>query len=323
MAKKHRRHHGHNKVMEFIGFYSMMPLILLIRAMPLKLMLGLAWGIGFAGYYIAPFRKKVVMENLRMAFGDEKSEKELRRIARDCYVNFSLMAMEFIMMPSIRPERVRELICELEGEEYYDEIRRRPEADCLVITGHIDNWEIIGSYFCSIGIPLSVIARPIHNVYLEREIKTTRERVGLQIISTRGNPREILSHIRAGRIVAFLSDQDARRAGVFVNFFGRPASTFAGAAVLGQRAKKPIFPVFSVRVGLDRHKVIFTPPIYPRESPDGNPTSPEVVREIVQEYTAALESVIRRYPGQYFWFHRRWKTQPKKPRACRLQVKNS
>ena len=79
-----------------------------------------------------------------------------------------------------------------------------------------------------------------------------------------------------------------------------------------QRLNVPILPLFDVRTNLGSHKAIFKPPIYPREQGKGQEANSDIVREIVQEYTQIIESMIREYPEQYFWFHRRWKTKPKK-----------
>jgi KDO2-lipid IV(A) lauroyltransferase len=170
----------------------------------------------------------------------------------------------------------------------------------------------MGAYFSLMGVPLSAITRPMHNRYWEADIKRTREVRDTRVLSTREPIKHILTDIRKGRAVVFLVDQDARKNGVFVDFFEHPASTFAGPALLMQRFNVPILPFYTFRTSLTTHKVVFKPPIYPRPENDGGVSRDDIVSDIVQEYTKFIEATIREVPEQYFWFHRRWKSKPKK-----------
>ncbi|UCH85084.1 MAG: lysophospholipid acyltransferase family protein, partial [Candidatus Latescibacterota bacterium] len=100
--------------------------------------------------------------------------------------------------------------------------------------------------------------------------------------------------------------QDARHHGIFVDFFGRPASTVRGPAVFAIRRDCPIVPCFLIREGCDRHRAVFERPLWPDERLSGR----EAVRELTQRFTMLLEDYVRKYPEQYFWTHRRWKTKP-------------
>lgn len=319
MSKKRK-----STVATYLSYYFAQPFIFLIRSLPHTIALRIARLVGMVAYYLMPIRKKTVLQNLRRAFGKEKSEKELRRIARQCYQNFSMTVTEFIRMPVMDSEYLASLIEQIEGEEYFNQVGRE-KGGYLVVSGHLGNWEMVGSYFASIGVPVSVVARPMHNPLWDRAINAIREKKGMRVISTRASPKLLISHIREGRAVAFLVDQDARGAGIWVDFFGHPASTFTGPAVFLQRFRMPILPMYTVRTGLARHKVIFKPPIYPelyfkqvkgcgeeQENRQEREAHSDVTRQIVQQYTSLLESVIREYPEQYFWFHRRWKTTSKK-----------
>ena len=304
-----------SKVFEYISYYGSMPLVFLLRLLPHRLILGMAGLLGILSYYVFPFRKKVVLDNLKQAFGTDKTPAEIRRITRACYYNFSVMFAEFIRMPVISPIQLQSLVTEVEGWQYYEELAKE-KGGYLVITAHLGNWELLASYFSSLGIPFSVIARPMHNSMWDAEINRTRVKNGLSVLSTREPVKHILSHIRQGRPVVFLVDQDARRNGIFVNFFNKPASTFAGVGVLTLRFGLPILPFFTVRTSLTHHKGIFKPPIYPQEYVNDTRPRDEVVHDVVQRVTDLVESVVREYPDQYFWFHRRWKTRPKKKKVC-------
>ncbi|MCD6386159.1 hypothetical protein J7M23_10345 [Candidatus Sumerlaeota bacterium] len=205
----------------YLSFYPAQPFIFLIRLLPHRLALRIARLMGLVAYYLVPIRKKTVLENLHRAFGNEKSEKELKRIARQCYQNFSMTVTEFIRMPILDSGYIASLIERIEGEEYFNQVGRE-KGGYLVISGHLGNWEMVGSYFASIGVPVSVVARPMHNPLWDDAINTTREKKGMRVISTRATPKLLISHIRQGRVVAFLVDQDARGAGEVVDFLDIP-----------------------------------------------------------------------------------------------------
>jgi len=309
MKKKRRR----STFWAALGYFGAKPLVILIRILPHSVALRIGHFIGFLVYYVLPIRKKIVMQNLETAFGGEKTESELRRIARRCYQNFCSIFTEVFRIPVLTPSRIMSLINEIEGEEYFNEVGRE-NGRYLVVTAHLGNWEMIGTYFASTGVPLSVTARPMHDPYWNKELNKSREEKGIAIISTRESPKQIISHIRKGRIVAFLVDQDARRVGIFVDFFGKPASTFAGPAIFMEKFQLPILPVFTVRNGIAHHKVIFKRPLYPDSFVRQGEDRDKIIERIVQQYTRIIESVVRDYPEHYFWFHRRWKTQKKKRR---------
>ncbi|MBN1899908.1 lysophospholipid acyltransferase family protein [Candidatus Sumerlaeota bacterium] len=252
-----------------------------------------------------PFRKKIILENLRRAFPD-KSERFLRHLLKKIYRNFYLFMMEFIHFEKRSREELSGQFVEFIGEEY---IREAGVGDkgFLIITGHLGNWELMGAYFASRDYRFSVLAKPVHNPYIDKLITRVREEKGIHVISTRNlDLKSIFKTIREGNGLVFLADQDARRDGIFIDFFGTPASTFTGPAVLSLRTGLPLLPVFDVRKDLLTHKVIFYPPIYP---PSGD--REKAILKIMTDYTRILEDVIRKYPDQYFWFHRRWKTRPK------------
>ncbi|MCX7765310.1 MAG: lysophospholipid acyltransferase family protein [Candidatus Sumerlaeia bacterium] len=297
------------KLIDYITFYGAKPIILFIRLLPLNFALQMAKFFGWLAFYFFPVRKRVVLENLRIAFGKEKDEQELRRIACHCYQNFAMMFVEFIKLPVMSTDQIASLITEIKGLEYFQEVGGI-HGGYIVVGGHLGNWELVAQYFTQRGVPLSVVVRPMHNPLFDAEINQTRSIKGVEVIPTRGSLKELSSAIKQRRVVAFLIDQDARKDGIFVNFFDKPASTFTGPAVLLYRYKVPILPMFTVRTRFNQHRVIFAPPIYPQNFVTGDSLAEEAIKQIVQQYTRILESFVREYPEQYFWFHRRWKTQP-------------
>jgi KDO2-lipid IV(A) lauroyltransferase len=253
-----------------------------------------------------PIRKSVVLQNLERAFPQE-SKQSLKRILRKTYRSFLLFLIEFIHFGKRTPDDLSRQIVEIEGSEHIKEAGMGEKA-FLIITGHLGNWELMGAYFASRGFRFSVLAKPVHNPRIDEFVNRIREEKGINVISTREFPlKSIYKTIKEGNGLVFLADQDARRAGIFIDFFGTPASTFTGPAVFSLRTGLPLLPVFDVRKDLITHKVIIHPPIYP---PTGD--REKAIETIMQDYNRILEDMIRKYPEQYFWFHRRWKTKPRR-----------
>jgi len=178
----------------------------------------------------------------------------------------------------------------------------------ILLTGHYGNWEIVGYTLATLGFPTVAVARRMNNPYIDKHILGIRERTGMKIVDKSGATEAVQDVLGRRGVVAFIADQDAGRKGAFVDFFGRKASTFKIIALMameydvpivvgcGRRLDKP----FTFELEVERI-------IQPAEWSDHD----DPVLWITQEYTAALERVIRQEPDQYLWAHRRWKHRPK------------
>jgi KDO2-lipid IV(A) lauroyltransferase len=163
-----------------------------------------------------------------------------------------------------------------------------------------------------------MLAKPIHNRLIQERILSQRRSIpGVEIILTSNSMKAVVQCVREGRHVGFVADQDARRNGIFVPFFGRPASTARGPAVFSYKLGLPLVPLFMVRDSSQqlRLKVVAGTPILP----DGTAAEDQEIERITAAHTAQLEAVIRQYPEDYFWMHNRWKTRPKAPKANAIQ----
>jgi len=295
--------HSFRHLLEYAGVLCLRGVF---RLLPFGISMRLAYHAAPILSAILPIRRKIILENLRTAF-PEADEKKLSSLVRETYRNFFLLIVEFTKYEQRDLNALMTQITEIEGEEYFNEVGGG-EKPFLAITAHIGNWELMGAYFAARHISLSVLARPIHNIHVDRLVNRMRKRKGLDVISTQDSPiREVLEALKGGRCVAFLADQDARRAGIFIDFFGKPASTFTGPALFSFKTGLPLLPIFDIRTGISTHKVIIFPPIYPSQDEAEREAT---IHAITEKYTRILEDIIRRYPGQYFWFHRRWKTHP-------------
>jgi KDO2-lipid IV(A) lauroyltransferase len=175
-----------------------------------------------------------------------------------------------------------------------------------VFTGHFGHWELSGLMQGYLGLPLALVARPLDNPRLERILAALRERSGNRVLHKRNAVREILRALRERIGVAIVIDQDARGDGVFVPFFGQPASTTPTLALLALRSGAPVIPSFSVPQEDGTYRVVYEAPV--EISPSGD--RERDVLELTARCTAVVERWVRRHPEAWLWMHRRWKTRP-------------
>ena len=160
--------------------------------------------------------------------------------------------------------------------------------------------------------PGAIIARRLDNPYLDRFLAQFRRKTGLKLLDKTIDYPQILAMLAQGEGLGMAGDQDAGPRGLFVDFFGRPASTFKSIALLALEYRAPILVIGAARVGQPmQYRIYFEDVIQPEEYAN----QPDATRAITQRYTDALERMVRRHPEQYFWLHRRWKHQPRTKRA--------
>lgn len=177
----------------------------------------------------------------------------------------------------------------------------------ILATGHYGNWEIAAAAVASRGVPIGAIVRRQGNRLVDERLQQLRRKLGVETIYQGDAPVRVPRLLRSNGVIGIVGDQDARRSGVFVPFFGRPASTHRGPALFAIRLGAPIFscvarrvPGNEVRYEVHGHRVDF--------DPTGNLEAD--VRDLTAELARRLEEEIRIAPEQYFWFHKRWKTRP-------------
>ena len=184
-------------------------------------------------------------------------------------------------------------------------LRRR---GCIMLTGHYGSWELLGYTLATLGFDIVAVFRPLDNAYLNRYLLDVRERGGLRLLYKKGATRSADEIIESGGALCFIADQNAGRKGLFVDFFGRKASTYKSIGLLAMHHEVPIIvgcarrisPRFDYEIHVNRI-------IHPEEWQGRD----DALMWITQEYSRAMEAFIREKPEQYLWIHRRWKTRPK------------
>lgn len=260
--------------------------------------------IGSLGWRPFAIRADRVYRAVRACF-PELTEARVREIARESYRGLGRIAMEIIWLSRARKAQVMEAFVEPQGWEHVEQAYARGEG-VIVVMGHFGNWELGASYLALRGIPTDAVAMHMANPFSDGFITRTRTRLGLNVVFDEHAVRRIPKALKEGHAVVLVSDQGAKGlAGTFVNFFGRPAKTPRGAAVFALRNRLPVIFIAAIRQPDHRYCVHATPvPIADTGDREQD------IDATVQNYTAVIESYVRRYPEQYFWQHRRWKRQP-------------
>ncbi len=178
----------------------------------------------------------------------------------------------------------------------------------IMLTGHYGNWEILGYVLATLGFESTAVARPLDNPYLNDWVFGVRKRQGQKIVGKKGATAEISQLLAEGSVIGFVADQNAGSKGIFVDFFGRKASTYKSIGLLAMQYDVPVVIGYARRIdGKFRFMLGTQDIIWPKDWKDQS----DPLRYITQRYTKAIEGFISDDPTQYLWAHRRWKTRPK------------
>ncbi len=283
---------------EYIAFWL---LVKAVQLMPGRLADKIAIGLGWLSYKILTSRRRIAQDNLKRAFGDEKSDEEYDRIVRQVFVNVARDVIEFARQPVIGLEKIHKYVVEQIGREHIDNVLKEKKG-LMFVTGHIGSGELLGGWLAT-QYPMDFVVGKQHNPHVDRMFNSFRSAFGVGLIPVGLTARHVIKSLKENRIVALMSDQHSATGGTVVQFFGRPASTPKGPAAFAVKTGCPVIFGALLRERYDRFRAIIMPPIYPPNSGDKE----KDVNYITQQYTSQLEELIRKQPEQWMWTHRRWK----------------
>ena len=258
-------------------------------------------------FHLLPFRRAVVLENLRRVFGDGVPESEIERLAQAHYAHLAQLGVEFFKFRWLSDEKKRAIV-RVENLDAFATAFRRGKG-VLILTGHFGNWEVatvagIQSY-PEVHGRFHFVRRPIKPRWLDALVTRRFNRAGFGVLGKRGSLDKIVERLEAGDVIVFPLDQYAHRPdGIDVEFFGHPAGTFKSLAIIALATGSPVLPSASWREPDGRHVLRFEEPVPLVEHESTN----EAIRRTTRAFNAALERLILRHPEQWYWVHRRWKT---------------
>lgn len=297
----------HGKVQSALEYATARALLTGLGWLPRRLAVATGRGVARVAYGLSDRLRLTGFRNLELAF-PEMDERERERILRGCFANLGRLLGEFSQFPRATPESLRRIV-ECQGLENLQAARERGRG-VILFTGHLGAWELSSFALSAFGYPLSFLVRRIDNPHVEQMIEKTRTRFGNRSIDKRAAMRPMLRTLRAGETLGTLVDLNTQpHEGIFVDFFGIPASTTSGLATLALHTGAAVLPVF---VPWDEKQQRFTlrvdPPL--AITPTGN--QKEDIRQLTSLFTSVVESYVRQYPEQWLWIHKRWNTRPEK-----------
>lgn len=279
---------------------------LIIKVIPERWVYSLASNFASLGFIIAAKQRKIALESLSVAFGQDKTGDEIERIAKDCFVFLAKAGLELMFLMD-KPDLLKKRV-QIIGKENLDAALSNGKG-VILVSAHFGNFPLMLSRIALEGYKTSGIMRPMRDSRVEKIFLRKRKNLGIKTIYSQ--PRrvcveETIRSLRNNGLVFIPIDQNFGTGGVFVDFFGKKAATATGPVVLALRTKAAIIPCFIVRQKDDTHKIIFEKPLNLEEGK----TSEETILVNIQKLTDIIESYIRKYPAEWGWIHRRWKSRP-------------
>jgi KDO2-lipid IV(A) lauroyltransferase len=251
--------------------------------------------------------REIALNNLTLAYANEKSSREIRILAKKVFENLGKIIFEIGWFSRL-DRRDFDKYFRIDGLSHYTKALKKNKG-VLLLTAHVGNWELLTIFSGMTGYPVDIIYRPLDFQPMDKFFVNMRTRFGGNVIPKNRSMRRILNILKRGEPLAFLMDQNVDwYDGVFVEFFGRRACTNKGLALLARKTEAPVVPIFLVR-----EESGFRVEIGPEVPLVKTGDKTKDIEANTQQYNWAIEAIVRRYPDQWFWVHRRWKTRPYKP----------
>ncbi len=314
-----------NKIADFISYISVRVVVVIFHLFSIDRNLRTGRILGKCMWYaigrdIPIIRKALrrkhreqIMDNLKLAFGDEYSESELEKIAE--------MSCQHLVMFAIECLFTTRLISVSTWKKYVTLNNFKPalkvlmeHQSVLVLTGHYGSWEVLGYTLATLGYDTASVMRPLDNPYINKYLVDIREHHGLKLLYKKGAASAMENILQNGSSLGFIADQDAGRKGLFVDFFGRKASTYKSIGLVAREMNLPLIIGCARRTSWQtfKYEIDVEDIIMPS---DWTNQDDELIY-ITQRYTKAIENMVRKDPTQYLWMHRRWKSRPRNERRA-------
>jgi len=295
---------GHHCIRHRLEYLAAASLLKFLGWLPHRLARGVGAVLATLSYELWPRLRRVGFFNLRLAFPDWPDRRR-RQVLFGLFRNFGRMLADFAHLPSLNRGNIERLII-YDGFENYAQAREQGKG-VLFLTAHFGNWELSSFAHGVYGYPLNFIVRELDNPLIDALVNRYRCLSGGRAIEKKESAREVLRAFQRGEALGILADQNMLPAeGVFVEFFGRPACTTTGPARLVQKTGVPVVLGLVIwDAPMRKYRLRFDPVAWiKREDPE------EEILVNTANFTRLIEDYVRRYPDQWLWVHRRWKTRP-------------
>lgn len=274
-----------------------------VSRLPRPMALAIGGWLGFLAFSFASQQKRLACEHLRQSL-NLSDERRVKRTARKCFENLGKNVIEFMQFPRMTPKQIQRYV-RFEGVQHIENALAQGKG-AIILTGHFGNWELLAASIAATIAPLSPIGRELRSPRLNALVTSYREKAGYSTIDRDTGVRQALRCLKNNELLGIVADVDTTVNGVFVDFFGQPAYTPYSPIAFALKTGAAILPSFIIRQPDGSHRAIIEPPL-PLKRYDVK--EKELVYN-TQKFTKIIESYIQKYPEQWIWMHKRWKTRP-------------
>lgn len=312
LSLRKKKKKEHNPWIDWLSYLALRIVIVFLSLFDIETNLNTACFLGRLLWKHYHRGRKRALDNLRASFPD-KSEQWIWQTGRRSFEHLAMLSIDVLFTPRLvkkynwrdysrytNAERAKWLMQEGQG--------------LLLVAAHYGNFEIVGYLLGLFGFNIYSIARPLDNKFINRYLYGVRRRAGQRIIDKKGAAELMDKLTTSGATLCFIADQDAGRKGIFVDFFGRPASTYKSIGLLAITKNIPVGVGYSRRVG---NRFYFEIGVQRLILPEEWADKEDPLRWVTAEYTRAIEEFVREDPTQYWWLHRRWKHRPRGEKSAR------
>ena len=276
-----------------------------LGVLPRSLSIAAGRGLGRTAYLLSGKLRRTAGRNLELAF-PELGADEKQRLLRGCFDSLGRQLGVFSQLSRVTPEELARIV-DCEGLEHLEAAQARGRG-VILFTGHLGAWELSSFVLSAFGRPLSFMVRRIDNDRIEEMVDSVRTRFGNQTVDKNAVSRTALRHLNAGGTLGMLPDVNMlAREGVFVDFFGTPASTTSMLAKLALRTGAAVVPIY---VPWDAERQRYVLRIEPELNVTHTGNDDDDIQQLTAQFMSSIEKIVRRYPEQWLWLHKRWKTRP-------------
>jgi len=268
--------------------------------------LGLADFLAGVAFHVMLRFRQIALDNVNTAYGDTISVKEKCEIVRLSFKNLSRTLVDFLRFRKYSHDDFLNLVKRIEGLEYLEKAMNESPGGVIGLAAHIGGWEFGGAYLVALGYPVVAIGRDQPDQVLTELMYNLRKSAGIEPIprGKHGN-RAVIETLNQKKVLGLLADQNGGKKGIFVPFFGKMASSFRGPAQIALKKKVPVLLIVALWEG-DYYFIKISPPLELANT--GNIEND--IYENTARFQKKIEDMVREYPEQWFWNHRRWKTRP-------------